>query len=110
MSLPMEISKKSIQDNIVQSSISVIDQIDVKTVKEAVLNMKPNKRDSVYDVTSDMYQHGPDIFFEHLTTIIQQSLVHGFLPFILHRNLGFNQLSIKKMVYFLPCAQSKCQK
>ena len=44
-----------------------------------MLNMKPNKRDSVYDVTSDMYQHSSDIFFEHLTTTIQHSLIHGFL-------------------------------
>ena len=71
---------QSIQANIGQSSMNMVEQIDIKTVKDAVLNMKPNKRDSVFDVTSDMYQKSPDIFFEHLTTILQQSLIHGFLP------------------------------
>ena len=41
----LENLEKSIKNSIVQSSISVIDQIDVETVREDVLNMKPNKRD-----------------------------------------------------------------
>ena len=70
----------NIQENIHQSSLEVIKQIVVKTVKDAVLNLKLNKRDSVFDVTSEMYHHSPDILYDHLTTIIQQSLIHGFLP------------------------------
>ena len=41
----LENLEKSIKNSIVQSSISVIDQIDVETVREDVLDMKPNKRD-----------------------------------------------------------------
>ena len=50
------------------------------TIREAVDSIKPNKRDSIFDVISDMYQHCQDIFYEHISTIVRQSLVHGFLP------------------------------
>ena len=57
-------------------------RIDEKIVKSAVNCMKPNKRDSSFDVTSDMYIHGPNIFFQHLSTILRQSIIHGVLPHI----------------------------
>ena len=44
------------------------------------LRMKVNKRDSVYNVTSDMYRNSPNVFYDHLATILRQSLVHGVLP------------------------------
>ena len=42
--------------------------------------MKPSERDSTFDVTSDMYRNGPEVLFQHLSTILRQSLVHGSLP------------------------------
>ena len=42
--------------------------------------MKSSKSDSSYDVTSDLYRNSPDDFYEHLTVILQQSLIHGSLP------------------------------
>ena len=42
--------------------------------------MKPSKKDSNFDVSSDMYRNSPDIFYSHLATILRQSLIHGFLP------------------------------
>ena len=71
-----------IESDIVPSSLEVVDKVDIKTVKAAVSNMKPNKSDSVFDVTSDMYIYGPDIFFQHLAKILRQSIIHGVLPHI----------------------------
>ena len=28
---------------------------------------------------ADMYQHSPNLFFDHMTTIIRQSLIHGMI-------------------------------
>ena len=64
------------------SMVRKIQSVDCKTVRDAVRSMKPNKRDSVFDVTSDMYRNSPDIFYDQLTIILQQSLVHGILPSI----------------------------
>ena len=51
----------NIENMIDQSSRNVIDLVDDKSVKSAINQMKPKKRDSTFDVTSDMYRHGPDI-------------------------------------------------
>ena len=42
--------------------------------------MKACKRDSIFNVTADMYIHGSDILFDHLSTILRQSLMYGALP------------------------------
>ena len=62
------------------SSLDVVAAVDVKTVRTAIGSMKSSKSDSSYDVTSDLYRNSPDDFYEHLTVILQQSLIHGSLP------------------------------
>ena len=69
-----------IEKKIDKSSLKAINRVDAACVKSAVHQMKASKRDSIFDVTSDMYLHGPDILFDHLSTILKQSLVHGALP------------------------------
>ena len=78
----IDLLTSKVEDKIDISSLDVVNRIDVSCVKSAVQQMKSKKRDSTYDVTSDMYKSGPDIFFDHLSTILRQSLLHGALPHI----------------------------
>ena len=72
--------EKLIHDKTDHSSISAIKAIDKVTIRDAIEAMKSDKRDAVFNVTSDMYKNSPEIFYDHLTNIIRQSLVHGRLP------------------------------
>ena len=74
--------EKDIQKQIDMSSVEVVKKIDKRVVKSAFDCIKPNKRDSSFDVMSDMYINAPDIFYQHLSTIIRQSIIHGVLPHI----------------------------
>ena len=71
-----------IEEKISNSALDSIKAVDEKIVKAAISNMKPAKRDCTFDVTSDMYQNAPDIFYNYLSKVLQQSLVHGNLPHV----------------------------
>ena len=66
--------------NINSDSLNLVEKVDINVIRSSVSSMKDNKRDSVFDVTSDMYKHSPDKFYQHLAIIVRQSLIHGVLP------------------------------
>ena len=63
-----------------QASYNSLQNISEDTVQSAINSLKSDKRDSVFNVTSDMYKNCPDTFYFHLTNILRGSLVHGRLP------------------------------
>ena len=65
---------------LVPSSADLIKKITPKLVWEAVNAMKPCKKDSNFDVSSEMFKNSPAIFYSHFATNIRQSLIHGVLP------------------------------
>ena len=59
----------------------MVHAIDTKSICRAVEAMKPDKGDSMFNVSSDMYnKHSPEVFYDHLAVILRQSLIHGRLP------------------------------
>ena len=58
----------------------MINSIYAESVQSAINSLKPNKRDSVFDVTSFMYRNSLPNFSENLAKILRQSLIHGVLP------------------------------
>jgi len=64
-----------LNNNIDSDSIKIIDR-----VQSAIKSLKPNKRDSFYDGTSDMYRNSPPNFSENLAKILRQSFIHIVLP------------------------------
>ena len=71
-----------VEQNIDKSAITTINAVDKNMVESAIKNMKPNKRDCIFEATSDMYLHAPDNFYDYISIILRQSLVHGNLPHI----------------------------
>ena len=76
----LNLIESEIENKIDQSSYTEISDIKENIVRSAVNALKPDKRDSVFNVTSDMYQNSSDIFIKHLTVILKESIVHGMLP------------------------------
>ena len=72
----------------VDSSIDLEDLKDVRKVsaskvKEAIQRLNNNKSDPVYKFSSDCLKNGPEILFEHLSTILQALLIHGHVSLYL---------------------------
>ena len=65
-----------ISDN-VTLAVAEVEKITPNIVKAAAANMKPHKTDVSESFTSDVFLHGPDILFEHLTAIFKSFLTHG---------------------------------
>ena len=42
--------------------------------------MKPNKRDALFDMSSDYYINAPDELITHLTHLFRLYLGHGYIP------------------------------
>ena len=62
------------------SSTLTLSLVTDEVVGKAISMMKPNKSDSVYDASSDMYLNGPPELTTHMTNLIRLFLVHGFVP------------------------------
>ena len=52
-------------------------------ISDALKQMKPKKRDALYDTVSDMYLNGPQELSEHLALLIRSFLRHGQIPEVL---------------------------
>ena len=59
---------------------SVLAKINNNLISTALKKMKPGKRDSIFDSTSDCYLNGPENLTVHLTNLIRMFIVHGSLP------------------------------
>ena len=75
-----EAVESKINKELSHSSYKLLCDMDERTISNAVNALKSDKRDSVFNVTSDMYKNSPDAFYYHLTNILKGSLVHGRLP------------------------------
>ena len=62
-----------ISDN-VTLAVAEVEKITPNIVKAAAAKMKPHKTDVSESFTSDVFLHGPDILFEHLTAIFKSFL------------------------------------
>ena len=46
-------------------------------MKEGLSHLKDNKKDSLFNFTSDLLINGPPILISHLTTMFKMFLIHG---------------------------------
>ena len=75
-----DLVEEKLQTELNHSSFSSLENVSEDTVRSAVEALKSDKRDSIFNVTSDMYKSSPDEFYKHMTNILKGSLVHGKLP------------------------------
>ena len=57
-----------------------VNRIDGRLIAKAIKQMKPNKKDSVFDTMSDMYINAPNELCQHISVIIKSMLSHGIVP------------------------------
>ena len=62
--------------------MNVLQKVNILSIKEALDNIKPNKGDSTWDLTSDFLKNGPELLFKHLEVMIQAFLMHGHVSAI----------------------------
>ena len=79
----LDVIQNEIENEIVNSCKYEIDRIDETLIRKALAKLKPNKRDSTYDIVSDCYMNGPDELVTHLKNLIRAYFTHGSVPNIL---------------------------
>ena len=76
----LQVLKKNINNKIGDLSKKNIEKINSVLVKEALLKLKPQKQDALFNIVSEMYINGPDELAFHLAKLIRACLYHGTVP------------------------------
>ena len=71
--------KDKISDKINEENFQA-EEINEALISKVLKLLKPKKRDSLFDVTSDMYINGPSELIVYLTCMIKAMVVHGSVP------------------------------
>ena len=57
-----------------------LERINDDVIKKAISLLKPNKRDAIYDMSSEYYLNAPSELITHLRKLMQLFFSHGFVP------------------------------
>ena len=77
----LDLISQGLENEIGPHSLSQLDRIDEKLMREALSKMKGNKRDAIFDTISDCYINGPPELISHLTTLMRLYICHGSVPY-----------------------------
>ena len=64
-----------------QQSQLQLNRISEDVIRDALNLMKANKKDAVFDITSDFYINGPPQVVTHLTNLVRLCVSHGTVPY-----------------------------
>ena len=79
---------QNVNNNVEKDSLGILAKINENLVNQAIKKLKPNKRDALYDTSSDCYINGPNNLRRHITNLVRMFLSHGTIPkFVLVCNL-----------------------
>ena len=73
----------AINRNINDASLIEVDRINDEVIRKALNKLKPNKRDSIFNIVSDCLINGPDDLIPHSTNLFKIYFIHGSVPKIL---------------------------
>ena len=76
--------QENISSGVNEASRKCVEQVNEALVREAVDLLKPNKRDALYDMSSDYYKNAPPELISHLTNLIKMYLTHGYVYLMSH--------------------------
>ena len=76
----LECISNKVMSGIDDTCTKQLDRINEALVQQALLKLKSNKRDALFNTVSDCYINGPPELIQHLTVLIKMFLVHGFVP------------------------------
>ena len=74
---------KTIDNNINETSLSDLNRVNEELIRKALHKLKPNKRDSIFDLVSDCFISGPVELIGHITNLFKAYLMHGAVPEVL---------------------------
>ena len=60
-----------------------VNKVTSSLVKEAVSNIKDDKSDPIFSVSSDCIKHGSDLLSESISLVIKSFIIHGHLAVFL---------------------------
>ena len=60
-----------------QSDLLILDKRNDELVREGLNHLKENKKDSLFEITSDLLINSPPVLISHLTNMFKMFLVHG---------------------------------
>ena len=72
--------KENVFSSIDEMSQTQLNRINRSVIKEAFSRLKPNKKDSVFDMSSDYFLNGPPELVDHIVDLVKLYFSHGFLP------------------------------
>ena len=72
--------KEAVHSSIDEESQIWLNKVNEALIKKVVDQLKPDKKDSVYDISSDFYLNAPPELIIHLTHLIRIYFSHGFIP------------------------------
>ena len=58
-------------------------KITPTAIADAVMHLKEEKRDPIFEFSSDYVKNAPFIFYEHLAFFFRTSLIHGHISYVL---------------------------
>ena len=69
--------KYQINNKIKLDDMEAIEKINSVVIKEAIDKIKSNKSDPLYEFSSDLIKHAPDILYEQLALVIRSFVSHA---------------------------------
>ena len=75
--------RMSICRRIKKSCLEEVIKVTPEVVRRAASHLRTNKSDPAYNYSSDCFENAPDVFYQHLSDIFQEFLIHGHVSSIL---------------------------
>ena len=77
LGIKVDYMKEAVHSSIKQESQIWFNKVDEALIKKVVDQLKPDKKDSIYDKSSDFYRNAPPELIVHLTHLLDYILVMG---------------------------------
>ena len=72
--------RNKVLEKVNEASLGQYHRITEAVVAKAINLLKPRKNDSIHNISSEFYIHGPSELVQHVTNILKLFFSHGFIP------------------------------
>ena len=87
----LDAMKSNLEEKIRMTNSTELDCINERLIADVLKQLKASKRDSVFDLCSGMFIHGPSELTSHLKIMIRTMISHGSVsPFLLKVMVNIN--------------------
>ena len=75
--------REALHDGVNDNSQVQISRINEGLIQDALNLLKAKKKDAIFDISSDLFIHGPPQLVTHLTNLIRLCFSHGTVPYFI---------------------------